>query len=292
MALSKEEKERRKQERNKIKWEKEHLIINGIIHKWCNHKNHWVQMDDEHFYKNDKNSIDGYSTKCIPCDIERAKKNAKLHPDRVEKGWRKQNENASLERILYKRGTANKSRELGQQKAWRQRNPIRVRELAKNHRDHDISSTEEKSLLEVFGYKCAYCGMSLTEHKIKYGEKLHKDHVDHDGYNDLRNAVPACKSCNCSKWQFTMDDWYQQQEFFSEDYYNKIIWWISEGYLLYIEEKLPYRFKMSRVYNEDGTWNMQHELWTVDEKRNMMECIGVGKKKEDLKSIIINEFNI
>jgi hypothetical protein len=36
MKLSEEEKQRRKEERNRTKWEKEHKTINNKIYKYCN----------------------------------------------------------------------------------------------------------------------------------------------------------------------------------------------------------------------------------------------------------------
>lgn len=175
----------------------------------------------------------------------------------------------------------------GIQKRWREANPDRVSYHAQQHRDHDVSTAEYNSMLKVFNYQCAYCGMTYDKHKKKYHEKLHNDHVDEDGYNDLRNDVPSCKSCNCGKHESDMEEWYKKQSFFSEEKLEKIKWWISEGYKDYIEDKPPYRLSRSRVYNEDGSYYLIHELWTVDEKRNMLECIAVGDKKKDLKIHII-----
>lgn len=280
--LTQEEKLTNKEKRKQEKWDREHKIIDGVIHKWCNYKNHWVQMNNDNFYKNDKNSIDGYSTKCIPCDIERAKANAKANPERVKIGWKKQNDNASLERILYKRAQARKSRENGFEIIWRKQHPERCNELSSQHRIHDITTAEWNACLKEFGYKCAYCGMTLEEHLKEIKQTLHKEHVDHTGYNDLRNAVPACRSCNVSKWQFVMEEWYEQQPFYSESKYNFIMWWLTEGYTYYIEDKPNYR--LLKKQNEDKK-TFHFELWTVDEKRNTIECVGIGNKKNDLKAL-------
>jgi hypothetical protein len=114
--------------------------------------------------------------------------------------------------------------------------------------------------------------------------KLHKDHVDHQGYNDLRNAVPACRSCNDSKHTNSLDEWYKQQKFFDEDKYNKIISWINEGYKEHIENKPPYRIvrRQNVKKQNDDKKTFHFELWTVDKYRNMIECIKIGKKKKDL----------
>lgn len=141
------------------------------------------------------------------------------------------------------------ARERGLRTSWRQRNPEKCRWYSSLHREHDITSSEERLLLEAFNCQCAYCGMTLEEHQEKFREKLHNDHVDEDGYNDLRNDVPACKRCNCSKHDNELEDWYFEQEFFNEERYNKIVWWTSEGYKDCIEYKPPY--KIRKKQNED-----------------------------------------
>lgn len=178
---------------------------------------------------------------------------------------------------------ANQQREDGYQSQYRRDNPEKCRQYSLLHRIHDVSKSEEKSMLKTFDYSCAYCGMTLEEHKKKYHEKLHNDHVDDEGYNDLRNDVPACKGCNCSKHTEDMETWFRRQTFFSEDKLNKIIWWISDGYKKYIEDKPPY--KITRKQNK-GLKTYHWELWAVDEKRNMIECIYEGLKKKDITEFI------
>jgi hypothetical protein len=140
-------------------------------------------------------------------------------------------------------------------------------------------------MLKIFGYECCYCGMTLEEHKIKYHEKLHNEHVDDNGYNDLSNDAPACKGCNCSKHTEDMETWYRRQKFFTEDRINKIMWWTTEGYKDYIEDKPPYR--ITKKQNEDKR-TYHFELWTVDEKRNFIECVYIDKTKQDMKKYAKN----
>jgi hypothetical protein len=171
-------------------------------------------------------------------------------------------------------------------KKWRKENPERCCYLSSLHRNHDVNAKEEKAMLTVFDYSCAYCGMSLSEHRKIYGEKLHNEHVDDEGYNDLRNDIPACKACNCGKHQRSLEDWYPQQKFFSEERLQKIIWWTTKGYKDCIEKKPSYRFKRKRVYNADNTYFTQHELWKVDNKCNLVDIIYMGNSKQQLKNFI------
>jgi len=241
-------------------------------------------MDDKHFYKNNKNGIDGYSSRCIECEKKRATQWRKDNRERWLEIRRNRNQKPEVKKQMRKDAKA--SRERGVQKRWQEENPERVRELSKNHRNHDITTTEWNNELRVFDYKCAYCDISEEEAKKRDKQNLHKDHIDSEGYNDIRNAAPACRGCNDTKWTFDMETWFREQPFFSKERLNKIIWWCTEGYKDYIEDKPPYRISRERVYNEDGSWNFIHTLWTVDEQRNMVKCIAKGKKKRDLDVFI------
>jgi hypothetical protein len=288
MALSSEEKKLRANKRKKEKYKNEHKAIDGVVYKICKYKNHWVIMNDENFYKNKSNTIDGYSNICRICEIEKASARQKDKAEEVSEYHRKlYKANPDYYKENAKRSMNNKPKlHKANQKRWRQNNPDRCNYLSSLHRNHDVNTKEYQAMLKVFNNSCAYCGMTMEEHKKKYKEKLHNDHVDDEGYNDLRNDVPSCKSCNCGKHEKVMEEWYKEQKIFSEERLEKIIWWTTEGYKDYIEIKLPYRFSRSRVYNDDGTWKMQHELWTVDEKRNMLECIKLGKNLKELKEYV------
>jgi len=111
------------------------------------------------------------------------------------------------------------------QRLWRQTHPDRCRIYSSMHRNHAVNKEEKESMLSVFKYKCAYCGMTQEDHLIKYHEKLHNDHVDPNGKNDLSN---------CSKHTKDMETWFREQPFFTEEKLNKIKWWITEGYKKYI----------------------------------------------------------
>lgn len=269
--------------KRKEKLEKEHKLINGVDYKICGkhyiyfpEENPWFPATTEHFYYNNKNSTDHLHPECKRCSIKNTQKNydPKRHTELTNFYYHN-----DIEYKNRKKSYNYTDEEKARQAQWRKDNPEKCCEYSKEHRIHDITKTEEEVLLKVFNYSCAYCGMSLEEHKIKYKQKLHNDHVDHEGYNDLRNDVPACRSCNSRKHQDNMEEWYRQQEFFIEERLQFIQWWITEGYKEYIEDKLPY--KILRKQNEDKR-TYHFELWTVDEMRNIIECIDIKPKKKDL----------
>lgn len=266
---------------------------NGIVFKRCSRCKEWFPETEEYFYwKNKKYPEKGFVSECVKCARKIAAN--KYHENRDEnvikmrKRYKlireKEIERDRQHRLKYPEYHKMKD------KRWRQNNPEKCRWYAQLHRKHDVSSKEEQSMLKIFNYQCAYCGMTLKEHKKKYREKLHNDHVDDGGFNDLRNDVPACKGCNCSKHTQDMETWYRKQDFFNEDNFTKIIWWTTEGYKKYIEEdKLPYKIVRKKIYKDDDSFYWQYELWTIDEKRNIIECVDVKSKREYLDLSLIKE---
>jgi hypothetical protein len=88
--------------------------------------------------------------------------------------------------------------------------------------------------------------------ETKLGD-FHKEHVNHEGSNDLSNCVPSCKLCNTSKHVQELEEWYKRQPYFSEERLQKIYKWINEDWkLYYIEEKKskrPYIRKDKELLN-------------------------------------------
>lgn len=241
----------------------------------------WFPCTSEYFYKTKANKTDGLHPWCKQCSSRKSRKNQLENPERTATNkarWRQENADIQHERDrIWK--AENKEYWDNYKAKWHMLNPGKQNMYAKNHRNHDIAKLEWEKELKIFNHRCAYCGISEEENKLKYRERLHKDHVDHEGYNDLRNAVPACTLCNSHKWQYNIEEWYRQQEFFGEERLRFIKWWTTEGYKDYIETKPPYRI----VRERDKGLNTYHfNLWTVDKERNTIKIISTKKKKKDL----------
>jgi hypothetical protein len=293
IKLTDAEKKQRSEYRKNKQYANTHKIIDNVDYKWCNkHKKYfpeeqeWFPSNNDYFHVNISNSIDGLHPECKRCG------SAKFLDKYYNDGGITKQKTIEAAAIRYhtvesdrqiKLENGQRQREEGYQSDWRKNNPDKCRYYSSQHRDHDISKTEEKAMLKVFNYSCVYCGMTLKEHKYKFGEKFHNEHVDDDGYNDLRNDVPACKSCNCSKHTEDMETWFRRQSFFLEDKLNKIIWWTTEGYKDYIEDKLPYKIRKKQ---NEGLNTFHWELWTVDEGRDLIECVATAKNKKDLNKFI------
>lgn len=80
-----------------------------------------------------------------------------------------------------------------------------------------VSKEEWKEILVKFDNSCAYCGSQF---------ELTKDHVlpiSKGGKHEVNNLIPACHSCNSSKNDTLLDDWYPTKEFFNDKLYTKIL---------------------------------------------------------------------
>jgi hypothetical protein len=291
-----------------LKYKDSHKHIDNKIYKLCKDCREWFELNESNF-RPDTRAKDGFNNRCHTCQIKYAEEYYnKTRDTQITSATKRNKENGEdylaylrnwhQENLEYHRNQNNQwyadNKPYRQEYTanWRQENPDRVKYHSEKHRDHDISTKEWNSCLKVFNHKCVYCGITEKEHKETIGEKLHKDHKDHDGYNDIRNAIPACKSCNSSKHTDDMEKWFREQSFFSVEKLNKILWWITEGYKEYIEDKTPYKLSRKRIYNEDGSYNVIHELWSVDEQRNTIECLAIGKKKKDLNKYIEEMFKL
>lgn len=132
-----------------------------------------------------------------------------------------------------KREFAKRQRESGYFKKWQQENKDKVKmyNSRRQHKNHDITDEEWERCKEYFNYRCAYCSISDSEAKSMYGNYLHKEHVDHEGADDLSNCVPACKLCNGQKHIFELNEWYNHENpRYSDERLVKINKWINGDY--------------------------------------------------------------
>ena len=78
-----------------------------------------------------------------------------------------------------------------------------------------------KSIKDQWENKCAYCGSE---------ENITLDHITPQckgGLDIKTNVVACCHSCNQSKGHDHWKLWYVQQDFYSEDNFNKIEEWMK-----------------------------------------------------------------
>jgi len=226
-----------REERKQKKYDETHKIIDGVLYKKCSSCDEWYILNEDNFYKH-KTSSDGFHPYCKECNIIKSYLWTRSHLDRYNESNKRHKETQKFKDNRKK--ISQRQRDDGYCNEYYSLNKNKFKEYGEKHRKHEISSKEWKLNKDYFKNKdgewcCAYCGITETEHKKLYNQQLQKDHVQYDGKNDLSNCVPACKPCNSSKKQYDIEEWYRQQEFFSEERLNKIYKWIKEDYKQYIK---------------------------------------------------------
>lgn len=153
--------------------------------------------------------------------------------------WKQKRENR--ESVI---NSLKKYRDSGKYREWQDNNKDKIqkyRDLREMHKKHEISTKEWVACKEYFDNTCAYCGTDIENHYITYGGSLkwtdfHKEHVDHNGANDLSNCVPACKTCNSKKYNFELSEWHSiGNPVFCEGREAKIKRWLMNDYKNFYE---------------------------------------------------------
>ena len=86
-----------------------------------------------------------------------------------------------------------------------------------------LTTEEWLAACEAFDLRCAYCGSTC---------KLTMDHVvpvSNGGVTEADNIVPACQSCNSSKQNKDIIEWYTAQPFYSKSRLEIILKFTKKG---------------------------------------------------------------
>lgn len=86
--------------------------------------------------------------------------------------------------------------------------------------EYDYSEKEWQFTLSAFNNECAYCGRNDV--------KLEREHiipVSKGGAYVIKNIIPACHSCNMSKLNRPMEEWYKQQKYYDDERFMRIKKW-------------------------------------------------------------------
>lgn len=203
----------------------------NIESKTCLICNREFPMTEEHFYKNRGHCLMPY---CKQCSKEKAREWALRNPEQYLNSHRKSRTKNRLK--IREQRKYSDWRPSGKQLEWQRINKDKISNyrITRKPKQHNITKSEWEICKKYLNYQCAYCGVSLEENKNMYNQDFHKDHVAHDGTNDLSNCVPACKRCNCSKWETNFKNWYVENDFYSEERFNKILKWINEDYINFL----------------------------------------------------------
>lgn len=156
-----------------------------------------------------------------------------LNKDRLQKQSRDyhwDNRDSELARMR-NRYSNNKESYLAHNREWYKNNPEKARrigqryEARKNSVEQTLTNDEWVEILKYYDNSCAYCGLSTKEHLESSNELLHQDHVvplKKGGAYSKENIVPACRSCNSSKQDKDLLEWYTNHKEFDKEKLRKI----------------------------------------------------------------------
>lgn len=182
---------------------------------------------------------------CKTCKTENNKNWTARNHEKVLEYKRKHN---SLEyRKLSNREVSKQQRLSRKHKQYQKDHPekLKMYNEKRQNKNHNINKKEWNSCKDYFNNQCAYCGLPISEHFNKFAGELkwtdfHKEHVNHEGMNDLSNCIPSCKNCNSQKWEFPLEDWYNEDNpVYNKKRLNKIHKWLNEDWKKYYIEKKP-----------------------------------------------------
>lgn len=94
------------------------------------------------------------------------------------------------------------------------------RRYAKQATRSDLTPDQWAEALDHFGHQCAYCGA------LGPLQKEHVNPVSAGGAYSRSNIVPACISCNQSKKDKPLDQWFKYRQSYSDVRLLALVHWI------------------------------------------------------------------
>lgn len=219
-----------------------------------------ILVANEINFRKDKRSKSGLQSKCKICgrqyyqdNKEKIKEKAKqYYQDNKEerKEYKKQYYNENKEEILekckqYREEHKEEKKEYNKeyyqdnkeeianyQKQYRENNPEKIfnwhnkRRTSKESLGRGVTKEQWLEMMNFFDWKCAYS----DEYIGGDSDKRTIDHIiplNKGGLNEIWNCVPMLRDYNSSKKTNSILEWYQKQNFYSEERLLKIIDWIT-----------------------------------------------------------------
>lgn len=182
------------------------------------------ELNADNFGKRRRDKF-GFDTTCKECRKEYDKKRYKENGERLKseakaRYWRNRDKRQKYQKNYYEQ---NKEECIERQKKWDKDNPIQRRIINNLSRCKEFGKctlTEQEWIetLNYFDNRCAYCGMTIDDHKQIYGEVLNQDHlipINKGGEYKFKNIIPSCRSCNSKKKDNDFSEWYKNSDVYN-----------------------------------------------------------------------------
>ena len=189
----------------------------------------WVRANHERVIAYKKNY---YIANC-----DRLKHYRKANKDKINatrRAWVRANpeKKRAQDKAYYQ---ANKAKILHNVRNWRNANRKKRREISRRY-DSLRRAAGRRALcplkietinrrFRLFQDCCAFCGVNANHRRNAGHARLSIEHVlalTKNGLDEADNIAPACHSCNCSKNNAPVEEWYRRQPFFTEARWRKI----------------------------------------------------------------------
>ena len=100
----------------------------------------------------------------------------------------------------------------------------------KQAQGNGITTTQWIEMMNFFEWKCAYSDIYIGCKNQNIRSIDHIIALDNGGLNEIWNCIPMYRPYNSSKNTKDMLEWYQQQDFYSEERLQKIYEWQEYAY--------------------------------------------------------------
>lgn len=232
-------------DRKKEYYENNKETISAINKKYYESNKEAILAKNKEYYERTKDDI-SYKAKKKERDKIRYQNNKKeLQEKQLQYYYANKEQRKEYQREYQKEYyKKNKNKIIAYVCEWQKKHP-EIQNLKKKRRKiregfDNYAQDQWHECLLFFDNKCAYSGEACMPYNADdVADSISVDHIiplSQGGKNVIWNVVPAKFKYNSSKGNKTIEDWYSQQEFFSEDRLHKIYQWVEYAYNKYETE--------------------------------------------------------
>jgi 5-methylcytosine-specific restriction endonuclease McrA len=197
----------------------------GIIEaKKCTGCERTLEATTDNYDKAKKGYL-GLFAKCKDCRMRYREENKDRLQKKAQAYYQEHKEELCEKVMAYSRVNSDKVKRY--LRKWNQENKHKKviyaqrREAHKRKAPSDFTIEQWDECMKTFDDKCAYCG------KSKVLEQDHFVPLSKGGEYTKDNIVPACKSCNVSKYNNDFFEWYLKKTYYSKQREVKILQYLN-----------------------------------------------------------------